>query len=872
MRTASSLYDRAARLRATCKTVQVSLLLPRGMRTHTNSVRCRWSRGFTSRPSNESAHHSSAQEDMLVRILIQDAFNPASKSSFSRDCGDGASSDEHTHNSADSTGRRSGCLSQCEVAATKGGSVGGTVVTDSQRVSRGALQGAAVAPRPAVSASVQEDHWRGENTASLSGADEGVASATDSRGQNAAAEPFTSIRRAEQHNDVPRSLEWLCCACGTYSSLASSPAACRKCKASAAASYRSALPPMRQVPVMPAMWVCQRCSHTNHHVSGPAPPTEDRAISARAQRQKFICGQCSAPFGGVQNWVCPACDHFCPRAATQCPSCFADRPLSWTCDCCESDLPNSVFAVKCRGCGHERRRKYSNSVVRCPGCRDWNDVRWEICATCMAPLDSFALSREDKDSSKQAALTAPPLSESRRAGTIGAELVPNSAGVLHSKTVVNAAALLEAARALETAAGAGGLRRGNEETASVVPSSPPPPAPGDEERPRVAMRLPDNAWWCFNCNVVHRRNVTFCDICLQPRDVMDLRNKTELAAMQASSSLPKAEVTVLNSADVASLKGASGVTIVPATVEGDWQCPYCRKLRCVTQHDCCGHRREVPHGYWLCDRCCSTNRLDRECCLGCGERQERVCPWTCPECAWCNDAGNTVCLQCGVPNAPGAAAGSGPTASGGGDVSTSIACTVCSAPNHFEKSACYRCRARLRDVEWRCDACGHGHGHRTRSALRCEQCGGIRQFDLREEVWLCEVCSTPVFSGGEIPVRTHCPKCNAQRAPTATHYPSRWKCKCGLFNRSRVTECLECGARRRFESLDTIATCPRCFRDTPMDFHETCTHCRASLAECFMRWESNITLCGDTVEVAEALDESEMEAVPDDRDDDAVRA
>ncbi|KAG5463967.1 hypothetical protein LSCM1_00143 [Leishmania martiniquensis] len=851
MRTVYGVYERAAHLRTTCRAAPVRLLLFRGLRAHTVLVRCRWSRGYTERLSKEGVHQSLSQEDALVRILIQDAFNPASTSVICGGCGDGASSIEHSHSIAPSTGSKSGCLAQCEASSATDGSAVEVLVAESKKLRGATSRAAGVSPCPAVPASVRGNPETKEETVSPPHDAETVPALTDSRGRNALAEPFATIRWAGQREDMPHSLEWLCCACHTYNSLVESSAACRKCGASATASHRSAFPPMRHVAVMPTEWVCQRCSYTNRDASAPVQAKGKRASAAREQRKKFLCEQCSTPFGGVQNWVCPACHHVCPRAATQCSSCFADRPLSWVCPCCKPGIENSVFAVKCRGCGHERLQKHSNAVVRCAACREWNDVRWELCGSCMAPLESFALSRKEIRSSEEAALTRPPLLESTAVDNMSGELVPDSAGILHSQTVIKASALLAAAWAPEAA---GGLRRDDGGPASVVQS---PPAREDEERPRVAMRLPDNAWWCFTCNVMHRRNVTFCDICLQPRGVMQLRNKTELAAMRASSSLPSADAMQRNAGETASLKGAADLTIVPATAEGDWQCPYCRRLRSVTQHDCCGHRREVPHGYWLCDRCCSTNRVDRTVCLGCGERQERVRPWTCAECEGRNDADSAVCLQCGVPHTSSATAGRGAAASDGSDSSTSIACAVCSAPNHFEKTACYRCRARLRDVEWRCDACGHGH--RTRNALRCEWCSAIRQFDLQEEVWLCELCSTPVFSGGELPVRTHCPRCNAQRAPTAAHYPCRWKCTCGLFNRSRVTECPECGARRRLESLDTIASCPRCFRDTPMDVHETCAYCRASLADCFMRWESSITLFVDTTEAAEVLDESEME-------------
>lgn len=809
---------------------------------------------------------------MLVRMLIQDAFHPASTSSLAKSCDDVAGGDEQAHSTAAGTESRSCHPSQCETPATEGGGAGGTLATEVQALGSGRPQTAfVVAPRSEMSTHVQEGLGGREASGLPVRVDAAAASVTDSRAQNAAAEPFATIRRRARGDDMLCVLEWLCSACHTYNPLISSLATCRKCEAPAVASYRSAFPPLRHVAVVPTAWVCQNCSHTNSQTGASAQPNKDRAGGARAQREKFICVQCRTPFGGVQDWVCPACDRFCPRAATQCPSCFADRPLMWICHCCEPGLQNSVFAVKCRGCGHERRQKHSNSVVRCTACHGWNDVRWELCATCMAPMESLLLAREKSPDAEEGTIPTPPLSESALGNTMNVALVPDSAGMLRSKTVVQATELLEAARTSGTATAARRLRHDTEEPAALSPSLSPSPMREDKERPRVAAKLPDNAWWCFTCNVAHRRNVMFCDICLESHDAVRLRNKKELAAMRASASSPSTEVTSpAFSGDPAALKDAGGVMIMPVTAEGDWQCPYCRKLLCVTQHECCGHRREVPYGYWLCDHCCSTNRNDRSVCLGCNEQRESVCPWRCHECEWRNEAADAVCLQCGLPRTPCTTADRGTSVSDNSEPNKSIECGVCSAPNHFEKTACYRCRARLRDVEWMCDACGHGH--RTRNALRCEECHVIRQFDLRGEVWLCDVCTTPVFSGGEIPVRTHCPKCNAQRAPTATHYPSRWKCECGLFNRSRVTECHECGVRRRLESLCTTATCPRCFRDTPIDVQERCTHCSASLADCFSRWESNITVLADTPELAEVCDEPEADAVSDDGDDDVVTA
>ncbi|KAG5490012.1 hypothetical protein JKF63_00131 [Porcisia hertigi] len=843
-------------MRATVRTTQATVVPLYRLRPQPSFQRWRWGCLSICSRSNATVHQATAEEDMLARMLIQDAFHPPASASppLSKSHSDGNISGEEDK-STSVTSKSTGCgLSQSAPRTAAGKNPPNTTpAADGSLPGLDRLQGAHLRAVSEVPGHAQECPWHQVKSEPPLRVEEAVPPVTDSRSRNATAELFATVRRKDHGEGMAPALEWLCSACHTYNPLTSTSSSCLNCKAPTTTSYRACFPPVRHVAIMPTAWVCQGCAHTNRYSTAPAQSNVDRTVTSRAQREKFICEKCRTLFGGVQNWMCPTCDHFCPRAATQCPTCYAGRPLSWTCEGCESGLVNSIFSLVCRGCGHGRHQNYSNSVVQCLGCREWNDIRWELCATCMAPLKSLANTEGKCPVSRGAIPTAPEPSEDAHANSTSMELATDTAGVLHSETVDKAAGLLGTVWAAEAT------------SASLCEAQRPSLARNDEERPRVAKRLPDNAWWCFSCNVMHRRNVTFCDICLEPRDAMRLRNQTELAAMQDLATSPNGGVTssVSTTAPVV-LNDTADVTIIPVSREGDWQCPYCRKLLSVSLKECCGHKREVPNGYWLCDRCCSTNRNDRGVCLGCGERQDQVCPWKCGECEWHNDAASTVCQQCGLPHAARVRLNSGPIDLDVLNVGTSIACTVCRAPNYFEKSACYRCRARLREVEWTCDACGHGH--RTRSVSRCEKCNEIRQFDLREEVWLCDVCSTPVFSGGEIPVRLNCPKCNAERAPTVTHYPCRWRCKCGLFNRSRLTECPECGARRRIESLGTTAICPHCFRDTPLDVHEMCTYCKGSLAHCFQRWESSITPLTD------AAEEIETDAVPDDGDEEAITA
>lgn len=770
-------------------------------------------------PQSPSA--TEEEDDLLVRLLVQDAFRPALKST--------ASAATTANSSAQAPPRQdvAASVDASDCSAAGGGEA------QAERVSPRSPKGVAHGFLPSASAPPS----RGEHSSATEGctdttlfsatvADCGAAMqaqsipvVTDARSRHATAELFAVVRRVDSTVESDAMLEWLCLECQAYNSLGSGVSACGSCAASATLSYRTAKPPVRHVALMPTSWVCTECFHTNDTTSSKSrtPANAASAASAPADlRRKFWCEGCKKPFPGVQDWTCPVCHHLSPRAATQCPTCFSQRPVRWTCRGCQHS-ENSVFSLRCSRCGHNRPSRHSNAVCCCPACGTLNDVRWELCATCMAPLEvgGRASPTADADAAapavKPEAATATAVS-SRPEGHNGLRgawkamadpLRRDARGFLRSRTVEGAQPLLLSPQPTsETEPG----RASDSSVAAVAVAA---------RRVRVPMPLLDNAWCCLTCNVPQRRNASFCDICLGSRDAM--RRQLYGASEKAEGS-------------AAAAHGAATGASVPLTADGDWRCPYCSQLRGVEVRECCGHAREVPPGYWLCEQCSSTNLNARPVCLGCGHARSLVAPWSCAACAHRNIAEAVVCGQCGLSR--DANASQSTTAS-------SVECPVCAAPNLAERLSCYRCRARLRDVEWTCHACGHGN--RDRFTAKCVECAAFRTFDLSQEVWVCEVCSTGVYSGGDLPVRTTCPKCEAPRAPAAPHFPARWRCTCGMYNRARVAECPECGTQRRLPTLDTVVSCPSCFRDTKLDVAETCSHCGGSLGVCFALMDCDVT-------------------------------
>ena len=784
-----------------------------------------------------------ADEEMLVRMLVQDAFHPLARKEPTQKSADAASSQseatlfnasnpevEEIKRESSGPAHFSAAVRESDVATTRP-----TYATVSDTHSSNGGEPSHVAASLATPAASSRDNREKEDEGN------GVNAITDSRRLHVSAELFAVVRRtaptpaSSSSSALPREdeLEWMCQVCQAYTPFSRSSDVCQSCGAPATLSHRRAKPPVRHVALMPSVWVCVFCSHTNNAASPatPVPPARspEEAVLQR-QRSKFLCSHCGKPFTGVQMWTCPACDHACPRAATQCPTCFAQRPAQWRCRTCSHD-GNSIFSVHCSRCQAVRPTRYSNSIARCSFCQGWNDVRWELCASCMAPTS--AMLGEDAISASHCGSSEPDRPQKAVLNFwehVAGHLVRDARGLLHSKTVD----LMRSLAPVKAEGQASDHLNGEGEQSGATVVGSPRTLVTPLVRKRTPVPLLDNAWWCSTCNVAQRRNASFCDICLQSRNRMLRMQQEQLENLQA-------ERLAHPTSTHAAMKEFS---VLPDVADGDWRCPYCCRLHPVAERECCGHPREVAPGYWLCDDCGSTNHHNRLFCLGCGQAQARVCPWTCAECSKRNSADAAVCVQCGVPHGADPSSALSATRATEGDAEavnvtpTSIVCPVCAAPNQVDRLACYRCRARLHDVEWTCHACGQGQ--RDRQATRCPNCKAVRPFNLDEELWVCEVCSTGVYSGGDLPVRTQCPKCKAARAVTAPHFPARWRCPCGLYNRARVAFCPECGTRRLLPSFHSMVSCPHCFRDTNLDPTETCEHCAGSLSGCFDAYENTI--------------------------------
>lgn len=320
------------------------------------------------------------------------------------------------------------------------------------------------------------------------------------------------------------------------------------------------------------------------------------------------------------------------------------------------------------------------------------------------------------------------------------------------------------------------------------------------------------SWWCPQCNVILRRNALFCDICLRSRSLSE------------------------NTSPI----GSSGTQSAPKVAPGDWQCPYCRKFSSVNSGACCGTPREAPEGYWICSWCSSTNRNARERCLGCGNFPPAI-KWKCDICGGLNPTDIFYCETCASAHPflwgcslCGAHYHHNITKCRCGGTNPEppivLSCPICAAPNREMRKSCFRCRARLSSDEWKCPECHHSN---RRNVHRCFHCSTPRFFNMNEVTWVCDVCSTAVASGGDLPERKYCPKCNSFRTSHCLAFPSRWACRhCNLqANRTTSPKCIDCGAKRRASPFRSSVMCPHCFVETLMNEDEKCSHCKESLSD-----------------------------------------
>ncbi|KAG8345968.1 hypothetical protein TRVL_03212 [Trypanosoma vivax] len=709
------------------------------------------------------------------------------------------------------------------------------------------------------------------------GIQSGSRSTTPTRQRNAYLARYSHVRHAVNGKwvkDTSRSLEgisveWMCCGCRTYNF--TDRKTCRRCKQRDVESFKHNSPPSRHIPLFPSPWLCHLCGNTN----------ELNGCEA-TNRNKFFCTSCGGQFPGIREWYCPSCCHINSRGSTQCATCYVGRPLSWTCAGCSHDK-NSVFFTECRICHQVRRKLVSDSTVLCPTCYQRNDVQWEMCFLCMAPLGMMASVRRMQIRVQKTHLTStkalnPEISaaEQVEGGVTLAACKPSGKDTAsnHPPEMPSGGICSASEDAVSPAVGSA---EGDDAVAKMLPVETDASAlKGKEEE---EMHIDPGAWICAECHVFQRRNVGFCDICLKPRVIVDpgrsakrqeatvlyttwtchscLHHNEDLTAIAcAKCTEPRSQGskedhklaedasagTVDGKPFPSSSKSVVALAAVNTLETGRWRCPYCRSFVDVMVTSCCGSVRETPFGYWRCSSCCSTNRDERVRCLGCGAASATVKPWRCFGCRRRNGADIYQCDYCGsghprhwkcmnCGSCCQRSEGEFCKMCGGRKTKQEVlSCLQCSAQNHPKRKSCFRCHARLSSDTWNCGSCGHRDNEKQ--LRRCCSCGEPRQYNMDEFTWICDVCSTNVASGGELKVRTQCPRCNAECSENSMRLPSRWKCRlCGVSNACSVPYCTDCGNKRLLENLCTHTSCSSCFRLTTLNEKETCEHCNASLSQ-----------------------------------------
>lgn len=579
---------------------------------------------------------------------------------------------------------------------------------------------------------------------------------------------FVSVRRQDfsQGHYIPE-VQWKCCRCQNFNSI--EVKTCTHCKSDAAESYRKKFPPSRQITLFPPVWICEECGNKND-ASQNTSSTSTEHISNLwwAQRSKFFCEKCQSPFKGVRKWTCSFCDSVNSRASAQCSTCFHVRLPGWKCKKCNG-APNSIFSLQCISCRNLRPSRVSKGTKQCANCGETNDIRSELCESCVAPLQE---------------LQSLFLSSLKHIGSSLPAPVPGLKPVLQKEL-----------KALSnTSCGEASL---GQHADSAQDKS---------------LTEKDGSWWCENCNIILRRNATFCDICLTPRGGV-FGSKSGKGTNTSLSHQPQ---------------------------PGDWQCPYCRQFNGINVRSCCGKERECPAGYWLCANCASINRNERHLCLGCGHAPSQTM-WKCKVCGTSNSVHIFTCETCVSPHpllwsCPKCRKSYHYTFSkcecgmSRPDSPSAVICPLCGAPNAKKRKSCFRCRGRLFSDQWKCLKCHYEKN--SRIVYRCEQCLSARPFHIEGITWVCDVCSTAVDSGGDLPERLQCPKCNSQYTSHCLKFPSRWICKgCRLeANRATSPTCMECGRNRMLAPFKCPAVCPHCFQDTVLTENEVCSLCGGSLS------------------------------------------
>lgn len=543
---------------------------------------------------------------------------------------------------------------------------------------------------------------------------------------------------------------------------------------------------------------------TREEIKTAAAFVEVRRNSASIE---WKCCMCST-FTGINERVCGKCQANCSksfRSAFPPSRLVALFPPIWVCEQCETenrsdgavDSRAKLLCTKCRSPFPGVREWY------CPSCHQLNSLGSKQCTSCFLnrPV-SWSCDACGKDKLSVFVHTCSSCATKRRTedgssivkcpfchaiNDFRAELCERCVAPLHASTHSKfKSKLVEKKEAVHPLA-----------TTST------------NMQPHLTQADRSNessgSWWCAHCNIELRRNCTFCDVCLRPR------------SNSVSHTLPPSQ---------------------PAS-RGEWQCPHCRKLCGNDTRECCGQARKIPVGYWFCATCLSTNKNGRPACIGCGGPPPSE-SWECSLCSKPNDASTFVCSTCSSPHPLLWCCSAcqvchhvsvSACECGGRKPSPPIPllCRICEAPNAPDRRACFRCRCRLSSDAWNCSLCGFEKNSRT--ALRCKQCLSPRHFHMGEVTWVCDVCNTPVASGGDLPERKKCPKCGYLYTSHCVTFPTRWICKqCKLCNRSTASSCVECGQKRLLPPFKSPVVCMNCFQETTLSETEECVHCHASLS------------------------------------------
>ncbi|CAD2214238.1 hypothetical protein ADEAN_000168300 [Angomonas deanei] len=216
---------------------------------------------------------------------------------------------------------------------------------------------------------------------------------------------------------------------------------------------------------------------------------------------------------------------------------------------------------------------------------------------------------------------------------------------------------------------------------------------------------------------------------------------------------------------------------------------------------------------WTCEVCEGKNPVSTTVCSEC-KIDKNDLYWSCDACHAVSFCTRDTCTSCGAAHT---------------DEGKIQICPVCAIPNPMTRLSCFRCKAHFEGGSWKCDTCGCDTNTKRADHV-CTVCNAPRPYDYDRITWVCDICSTHVNSGGDLPEVNRCVLCRCERRKESFTFPTRWKCRdCGVGNVASKDKCVYCGGNRVLTGLHTTTTCPHCCKVTPLDESEVCAHCSASL-------------------------------------------